>query len=297
MLRVSGGLVSSAGSTGTHPRGAGHPTSSQNRPRAKCVRVGGGADAGPPRIPPADTAAHQPRTVTPGTHTRRGRGTQLRVSAEARRPRPPPADPRPRRRGAGTARLAGAGGGGEVPPPRLRPPPPLGAGRTLSPLPPPPYPRQASPRAPPGAPLTREREWGSVRGRVGSNSDLSDLNGAGRPPQIERDRSCARPRAGTAPLRAPRPPQGEWRGTPKPALAPSLPPGPAPRAGPAPPAPAPPAAHSEVSCAARGHAPGSLAAALSSLHRPPSPRPRPAPIGPAVPSAPGQLPSPGQPEP
>lgn len=127
--------------------------------------------------------------------------------------------------GAGAARRSGSGSGRGGPASAAPSAPAVGGGEDIVAVPPAtPHPRQASPRAPPGAPLAREREWGSVRGREGSNSNLSDLKGEGRPPQIEKDRSGARPRAGTAPLPAPRPPQGERRGTPKPALLPpSLP--------------------------------------------------------------------------
>lgn len=173
-----------------HPES--HPQTQQHIIRTRShpgyTRGGGGARSARSR---PKRAAHARPLQTPSPHRRGGRGGS------------------PEREGEGRARLRGSvrprswGRGGHC---RRSP-----------------HPRQASPRAPPGAPLTREREWGSVRGRVGSNSNLSDLKRAGRPPKIERDRSCARPRAGTAPLRAPRPPQGEWRGTPRPSLSPSLP--------------------------------------------------------------------------
>lgn len=69
----------------------------------------------------------------------------------ALRPRSRPPAPPPRRPPPTARRYWGVRRGeeGEGPPPRLRPPPQLGAGKTPAPLP---RPRQASPRAPPGAP-------------------------------------------------------------------------------------------------------------------------------------------------
>lgn len=169
------------------------------------------------------TRRHSSTSYAPG-HTRdtHAEGEGHAALGLGRSAPPTPAPCRPPARiavGPGAARLSGRGRGG--PASAAPSAPAVGGGEDIVAAPP--HPRQASPRAPPGAPLTREREWGSVRGRVGSNSNLSDLKGAGRPPKIERDRSCARPRAGTAPLRAPRPPQGEWKGTPRPSLSPSLP--------------------------------------------------------------------------
>lgn len=219
-------------------------------------------------------------------HTGRGGGTHSSQSqpwhtAHARQT-PPPADPGPRRGGGrgGSPRREGAGRS------RLRSsgrPRSWGWGRRWRCSPPP---RLATPRAPPGAPHTREGEgapWGDGRGPAPPSRTLRRRgtlhNGGG----VARLRT---PQDSGSPSRRPRPSHDGGRPR-APARYRPLRCRPRPRSGPAPPAPAPPAAHSEVSCAARGHAPGLLLAVAAA----PGPCPSPAPVRPAVPSAPGPSPS------
>lgn len=193
------------------------------------------------------------------------RGGEGRAGLGHRRSAPPtPAPARPPQTPARSAVGEGAarpGQGGRGGPAAIAPvAPAVGGGEDIVAALPPPPPAKP-PHERPLALRLPEREWSAARGRAGSSSNLQALKGAGRGTRRERGRSGARLRAATATLRRPGPPRGVGR-RPRPGSPP--PSRPRPPGWFRPSAPAPPAAHSEVSCAARGHAPGSLAAFATS---------------------------------
>lgn len=249
---------------GRSRRGLGERQVQRSFRRCACVRARvcwGDADAREPRIPPTDTAAHHTRGHTQDTHAE-GEGHAARGQGLSAPPKPTSLAPSPTpARGAEGQGGEPCCGEGEGRPLRLRPPPQLGAGKTPAPLP---RPRQASPPAPPGAPLARSGRVGARWGARAGPAPPSRVGGGALSATGE-GRLARASLGGAAPPRAPRP---------------APPPAPArPR-----PAPAQPPAHSEVSCAECGQVPGSFTAP------PPGSRPpRPAPVRPADPSAPGRL--------